>query len=104
MEADVARKLISSGSSFEKTAGYSRGGVVGDFVSVSGTTALDYGKMSISDDLAEQVNQAFRNISAALAQAGSSLKDVVRANYIVPNPVDWPTIVPILGQHFGEIR
>jgi len=94
----------SSGSSFEKTAGYSRAVVDGEFVFVSGTTGFDYAKMNISDDLAEQVRQTFRNISAALGQAGSSLRDVVRANYIVPNPADWPTIVPILGEHFGEIR
>src|SRR5262245_49933922 len=104
MEGSVARRLISSGSSFEKTAGYSRAVVDGEWVFVSGTTGFDYAKMSISNDLGEQVHQVFRNISAALAQAGSSLKDVVRANYIVPNPADWPDIVPILGQHFGEIR
>ena len=100
----MVRKLISSGSSFEKAAGYSRAVVDGEWVFVSGTTGFDYAKMAISDDLAEQVNQTLRNISAALAQAGSSLRDVVRANYIVPNPADWPNIVPILGQHFGEIR
>jgi enamine deaminase RidA (YjgF/YER057c/UK114 family) len=100
----VARKLISSGSSFEKAAGYSRAVVDGEWVFVSGTTGFDYARMSISEDLAEQVNQVFKNISAALGQAGSSLKDVVRANYIVPNPADWPSIVPILGRHFGEIR
>lgn len=100
----MARKLISSGSSFEKAAGYSRAVVDGEWVFVSGTTGFDYAKMAISDDLAEQVHQVFRNISAALAQAGSSLKDVVRANYIVPNPADWPNVVPILGHHFGEIR
>ena len=100
----MARKLISSGSSFEKAAGYSRAVVDGEWVFVSGTTGFDYSKMAISDNLAEQVRQTLRNISAALAQAGSSLRDVVRANYIVPNPADWPNIVPILGEHFGEIR
>jgi enamine deaminase RidA (YjgF/YER057c/UK114 family) len=103
-EADVARKLISSGSSFEKAAGYSRAVVDGEWVFVSGTTGFDYAKMAISEDLAEQVRQTLRNIAAALEQAGSSLRDVVRANYIVPNPADWPGIVPILGEHFGEIR
>jgi enamine deaminase RidA (YjgF/YER057c/UK114 family) len=28
----------------------------------------------------------------------------VRANYIVPRAEDWPTITPILGRYFGEIR
>ena len=47
----MARKLISSGSAFEKIAGYSRALVDGEWVHVSGTTGFDYGKMTISPDL-----------------------------------------------------
>lgn len=100
----MARKLISSGSAFEKAAGYSRAVVDGDFVFMSGTTGFDYARSTISDDLEEQVHQTFRNIAAALEQAGAALTDVVRANYIVPRAEDWPQIVPLLGRYFGEIR
>src|SRR5262249_15052185 len=100
----MVRKLISSGSAFEKAAGYSRAVADGDFVFVSGTTGFDYAKGTISDDLEEQVHQTFRHIAAALEQAGMALTDVVRANYIVPRAADWPGIVPILGRYFGEIR
>jgi len=100
----MARKLISSGSAFEKVGGYSRAVVDGDFVFVSGTTGFDYAKSTISDDLEEQVHQTFRNINAALAQAGAALTDVVRANYIVPRLEDWPQIAPMLGRYFGDIR
>lgn len=60
--------------------------------------------MTIAEDVAEQVHQTFCNIQAALAQAGATLADVVRANYIVPHAADWAVIAPILGQYFGEIR
>ncbi len=100
----MARKLISSGSPFEKKAGYSRAVVEDEWVFVAGTTGFDYSTMSISKDLAEQVHQTFRNISAALEKAGADLADVVRANYIVPNIKDWPKITPILGHYFGDIR
>ncbi len=100
----MARKLISSGSEFEKTAGYSRAVVDGDWVFVAGTTGFNYATMTIPYGLEEQVHQTFRNIEAALVQAGASLKDVVRANYIVPQSADWPRITPILGQYFGDIR
>ena len=79
----MTRRLISSGSSFEKVAGYSRAVVEGEWVFVAGTTGFDYAAMSISKDLGEQVHQAFRNVGAALHQAGASLADVVRANYIM---------------------
>jgi enamine deaminase RidA (YjgF/YER057c/UK114 family) len=100
----VTRRLISSGSPFEKSVGYSRAVVEGDWIFVAGTTGFDYEFMSIPEDLAEQVHQAFRNIAAALEQAGAMLTDVVRANYIVPQAEDWPQITPILGHYFGEIR
>src|ERR1041384_1847357 len=100
----MPRKLISSGSPFEKKAGYSRAVVQDEWVFVAGTTGFDYATMSISKDLAEQVHQTFRNISAALEKAGATLADVVRANYIVPSAKDWPEIVPILGHYFGQIR
>lgn len=100
----MPRQLISSGSAFEKVAGYSRAVVDGDWIFVSGTTGFDYAKMSISEDVVEQTHQTFRNIEAALKQAGSSLKDVVRARYIIVNPADWPVVAPVFGQYFGDIR
>ena len=62
----MTRRLISSGSPFEKVAGYSRAVVDGEWVFVAGTTGFDYAAMSISSDLAEQVHQTFRNVAAAL--------------------------------------
>lgn len=100
----MPRQLISSGSAFEKVAGYSRAVVDGDWIFVSGTTGFDYAKMSISDDVIEQTHQTFRNIEAALKQAGSSLKDVVRARYIIVNPADWEKVAPVFGQYFGDVR
>ena len=81
------RKLISSGSSFEKLAGFSRAVVDGDWVFVSGTTGYDYSTMTISPDLEAQTRQTFANISAALAQAGCTLDDVVRVHYYLTDQV-----------------
>ena len=98
------RRLISSGSRFEAEAGYSRAVVDGEWVFVAGTTGFDYAAMTIVDDAAEQARQALRNIEAALAEAGASLADVVRVKYYVPDPADWPKIVPVIGDAFREIR
>jgi enamine deaminase RidA (YjgF/YER057c/UK114 family) len=100
----MQRQLISSGSVFEKTTGYSRAIIDGEWVFVSGTTGFDYARMTISADVIEQTRQTFRNIEAALKQAGSSLVDVVRARYIVVDPADWPKVSPVLGEYFGDIR
>jgi enamine deaminase RidA (YjgF/YER057c/UK114 family) len=59
------RKLISSGSTFEKIAGFSRAVVDGDWVFVAGTTGYDYSTMTIAPDVASQTRQTFRNIEQA---------------------------------------
>src|SRR5579863_3387997 len=100
----MPRKLISSGSRFERETGYSRAVVDGDWVFVSGTTGFDYRTMTIEPGIEAQARQAFRNIEAALAEAGASLADVVRVHYYLPQAADWPKVTPVLGQVFGDIR
>ena len=100
----MSRKLISSGSTFEAQIGYSRAVVDGDWVFVAGTTGFDYSTMSISEDIVEQTEQTFRNIEAALKQAGSALRDVVRVTYILPQAKEFPRCWPVLRKYFGEIR
>ena len=98
------RRLISSGSTFEREIGFSRALVCGSWIFVSGTTGFDYSTMTNSDSLEEQTEQCLRNIESALQQAGSSLQDVVRVTYVLPNGDDFPHCWPILRKRFGEIR
>ena len=98
------RRQISSGSRFEAEIGFSRALVDGDWVFVSGTTGYDYKTMTIDDDVLVQTEQCLRNIEAALVQAGSSFKDVVRVRYILPNGDDFPKCWPALQRAFGEVR
>ena len=99
-----ARRLISSGSSFEADIGYSRAVVQGDWVFVSGTTGFDYATMTIADDVAAQAEQCLRNITVALEQAGASLRDVVRVTYVLPDASQFERCWPVLRQYFGDIR
>ena len=100
----MQRQHISSGSRFETEIGYSRAVVAGDWVFVSGTTGFDYATMAISDDVREQADQCFKNIAAALVQAGASLDDIVRVNYILPNTADFEACWPVLRQYLGQAR
>lgn len=100
----MKRVLISSGSSFESDIGYSRAVVQGEWVFVSGTTGFDYTTMSISDDLEAQTDQCLKNIVSALEQAGSSLADVVRVTYVLPNAAEFPKCWPVLKKYFGTVR
>ena len=104
MTPSSTRRLISSGSPFEAEIGYSRAVVQGDWVFVSGTTGFDYQQMTIADDVAAQAEQCLRNITAALEQAGASLRDVVRVTYVLPDASQFERCWPVLRQAFGEIR
>ena len=98
------RQWISSGSPFEAQIGYSRAVVAGDWVFVSGTTGFDYATMAISDDVAVQAEQCFLNIAAALREAGVSLDDVVRVNYVLPDAALFEACWPVLRKHLGRAR
>ena len=100
----MTRQLISSGSTFEQEIGYSRAVVDGDWVFLSGTTGFDYTTMTISDSLLAQTEQCLENIVSALRQAGSSLEDVVRVTYVLPNGADFEQCWPVLRKYFGAVR
>jgi reactive intermediate/imine deaminase len=100
----MGRTLISSGSEFEQKIGYSRAVVAGSMIFVSGTTGYNYDTMTMSDDVVEQAEQALKNINSALEKAGSSLRDVVRVTYILPDVGDFQSCWPVLQKYLGDTR
>ena len=100
----MARRLISSGSQFERDIGYSRAVVDGEWIFVSGTTGFNYETMTISDNLLDQTDQCLKNIQAALEEAGADFADVVRVMYILPDAARFPDCWPILRKYLGTVR
>jgi len=98
----MTRQLISSGSSFEEVAGYSRAVRQDPWVFVSGTSGFKDGK--IAEDVVTQAEQCIATIAAALEQAGSSLKDVVRVKAYITEAAFFEKIAPVLGTAFKGIR
>lgn len=100
----MPRRLISTGSDFEKTAGYSRAVVQGDWCFVAGTTGYDYATMTMPEDVQIQTRNCLSTIGGVLEEAGFSIADVVRANYYITDAADADLVFPVLGEAFGEIR
>jgi len=100
----MARKLISSGSPFERVAGYSRAVVQGDWCFVAGTTGYDYARMVMPDEITAQAENALATIAKALAEGGFAMAQVVRATYYVTNADYADAVFAVTGRIFGEIR
>lgn len=100
----MARRLITSGSRFESEIGYSRAVVDGDWIFVSGTTGYDYATMTLASGVVAQCEQTLHNIEAALKQAGATMADIVRVQYILPRREDFPLCWPVLKRYLGEVR
>ncbi|WP_156679516.1 RidA family protein [Sphingomonas profundi] len=100
----MTRRLISSGSPFERQVGYSRAVVQGDWCFVAGTTGYDPETRIMPEQAADQARNALKVIAAALDEAGFALADVVRATYYFTDAACWDEVGPVLGEAFGEIR
>jgi len=100
----MTRRLLSTGSPFERNFGYSRAVIDGDLVFVSGTTGYDYATMILPEDPAEQARNIFRTIGAVLEEAGTSLSQTVRAQYFVTDRSYCEPVLGVCGEFFREIR
>jgi enamine deaminase RidA (YjgF/YER057c/UK114 family) len=98
------RKLISSGSPFEKAYGYSRAVVSGDEVHIAGTTGYDYAKMAMPDDVAEQTRNIYATFAAVMKEAGGGLADIVRLRTFVTDAAYFDAVLKVQGEIFGAIR
>ena len=101
----MSRQNISSGTEYEKIAGYSRAVKLGNVVHVSGTTATEGADQIIGrGDSGAQTDFIIRKIERALEAAGASLKDVVRTRIYLAPGADWEAVARVHGRYFGEIR
>ena len=100
----MPRHLVSTGSPFEKAAGYSRAVLDGDMAFVSGTTGYDYKTMTMPADVTSQARNCFRTIEAALREGGFAMHDIVRATYYITDGKDADALFAVCGEVLGEIR
>jgi enamine deaminase RidA (YjgF/YER057c/UK114 family) len=100
----MSRRLISTGSPFEKTAGFSRAVIDGDFAFVAGTTGYDYATMTMPADVTSQARNCFKTIEAALKEGGFAMADIVRATYYVTDASNADAVLAVCGETLGDIR
>ena len=100
----MSRILVPSSSPFAPIVGFSRVVRVGNHVCVGGTAPIDKdGKTVGIDDPAAQARQCFETIESCLAQAGASMKDVVRTRMLLTRISDWEQVAKVRGEYFKDI-
>ena len=100
----MPRRLISTGSPFEKAAGFSRAVVDGDFAFVAGTTGYDYTTMVMPADVASQTRNCFKTIETTLQEAGFAMADIVRATYYLTDVRNADALFAVSDEVLGDIR
>ena len=100
----MPRRLVSTGSPLEKTVGYSRAVIDGDFAFVAGTTGYDYTTITMPADVASQSRNCFKTIEAALKEGGFAMADIVRATYYLTDAKNIEAHFAVCGEILGDIR
>ena len=99
------RQNISSGTSWEAIAGFSRAVRIGNVVHVSGTTATDEnGNVVGLNDPYAQTGYIIRKIERALNEAGAALSNVIRTRIYVTDVKQWEVVARAHGEFFKDIR
>lgn len=82
---------------------YSQAIKTGSLVFLSGQIPLDPESMEIvSDDVAAQTHQVFKNLIAVAEAAGGSLSNAVKLTIYVTDLGDFATVNEIMAEYFSE--
>jgi enamine deaminase RidA (YjgF/YER057c/UK114 family) len=97
------RQLVSSGSPYEPTVGFSRAVRVGDRVLVAGTAPV-WPDGSCDPDPQVQARRCFEIILTALRQAGGEARHIVRTRMFLTDAGYGDAVATAHGEIFANIR
>jgi enamine deaminase RidA (YjgF/YER057c/UK114 family) len=100
----MERQLISTGSPYELTVGYSRAVRVGDRVFLAGCAPVMPDDADPPSDSYGQARRCLERIEQALTDAGGSLEDVVRTRVYLTPAADFEEFGRAHGEAFRDIR
>jgi enamine deaminase RidA (YjgF/YER057c/UK114 family) len=103
-KGNMARRFISTGSVYEKLAGYSRAVVDGRFVFVSGTVGADLATGVFADGPQAQAERAIDTIEWALREAGARVEDVVQVRVYVADRAHVTEVSHVVARRLGPAR
>lgn len=99
----MSRKVITTNQAPAAIGTYSQAIRAGNTVYLSGQIPLDPASGEIvSEQIHEQVQQVFANLSAVAAAAGGSLNDVVKLNVYLTDLGNFPVVNEVMSELFQQ--
>ena len=101
----MERKMVSSGSPYEVSIGFSRAVRIGNLISVAGTAPLSKdGTTACPGDPYGQAKRCLEIIKEAIEAAGGNLSNVIRTRVMLTDISLWKEVAAAHGEYFSEIR
>ena len=99
----MERRAVATPQAPAAIGPYSQAIVAGELVFLSGQIALDpaSGEL-VGQSAAEQTLQVMANLSAVLAQAGSSLDELVQVTIFLQDLQDFSEVNGVYAEHFSQ--
>jgi 2-iminobutanoate/2-iminopropanoate deaminase len=98
----MTMKTIATNGAPAAIGPYSQAMVVGNLVFTSGQIPLGLDGQVVQGGIVEQTHQVFANLQAVLAEAGSSLQQVIKATVFLKDMNQFAAVNDIYASYFGD--
>lgn len=95
-------KYVATDKAPQAIGPYAQAVKVNGMVYTSGQIPLTPEGELVNGTIEEQTHQVFANLKAVLAEAGSSLDQVIKATVFIKNMEEFVRLNEVYGQHFGD--
>jgi len=99
----MARSGYISNEAPKPIGPYSHAVVIGNMVAAAGQAGIDADTDEIvSDDVSEQTQRTFENLSNTLGSAGASMDDVIHVRVFMADLADFEAMNAVYERHFSQ--
>lgn len=95
-------KFVATDQAAAAIGPYSQGVIAGNMFYSSGQIPLTPGGELVDSSIEEQAHQVFANLKAVLAEAGSSLGQVVKTTVFIKDMNDFAALNEVYASYFGD--
>lgn len=95
-------KFVATDKAAAAIGPYSQGVIAGEMFYSSGQIPLTPSGEMVEGSIVEQAHQVFSNLKAILAEAGSSLENVIKTTVFIKDMNDFAALNEVYASYFGN--